>query len=301
MPVKLFLSDLDGTLLNQQAQLSPTSLETLRTLLERGLPFSVASARTPFSVLPLLEGLPLRLPWILMNGALIYAPVEAHCPYTCPLTPCEWAALARAERESGVAGLLFTLEEGRVRCHCAPSAPPPLQHYFDRAALRHYPVLWNGFGRRAAWELENTPLLYGMYLDHRPEALARMAEGLGKAGLTLDFYQDIYTSSRWYLEVYSAGASKGAAVNWLRRNCGFSPIVGFGDGYNDQSLFAACEEGYAVSNACPELKRQATGIIGSNVQDGVAVYLKERWKRETDSAGEPLFFKHGLQVPGLSP
>lgn len=299
--MELFISDLDGTLLNQHAQLSTTSRSILEGLLRQGLPFSVASARTPFSVLPLLEGLPLRLPWVLMNGALLYNPTEQSFPYTCPLDQKDWTTLAAAEEELGVGGLLFTLEEGRIRCHCAPSAPPPLQNYFDWAALRRYPVLWNGFGRRKARELADIPLLYGMYLDHRPDTLAQMAANLEAAGLTVDFYQDVYTSARWYLEVYSACASKGAAVRELRRRYGVSHMVGFGDGRNDCSLFAACEESYAVSNACPELKQQATGIIGSNVQDGVAVYLKERWERETNSAGKPLLFKHGVQVSGVSP
>lgn len=299
--LELFISDLDGTLLNQYAQLSTTSRSILEGLLRQGLPFSVASARTPFSVLPLLEGLPLRLPWVLMNGALLYNPTEQSFPYTCPLDQKDWTTLAAAEEELGVGGLLFTLEEGRIRCHCAPSAPPPLQNYFDWVLLQRYPVLWNGFGQRKAWELADIPLLYGMYLDHRPETLAQMAANLEEAGLTVDFYQDVYTSARWYLEVYSARASKGAAVQELRRQYGVSHIVGFGDGCNDCSLFDACEEGYAVSNACPELKQQATDIIGSNVQDGVAIYLKERWKRETNSVGKPLLFEHSLQMLGISP
>ena len=69
--MELFISDLDGTLLDSQAQLSPVSLKILRMLLSDGLPFTVASARTPFSALPLLASLPRRLPWILMNGALL--------------------------------------------------------------------------------------------------------------------------------------------------------------------------------------------------------------------------------------
>lgn len=298
--MELFISDLDGTLLNRHGQISPASRRILEELLRRGLPFSVASARTPFSVLPLLDGLPLRLPWVLMNGALLYDPTRQHFPSASPLTPEALAALAAAEEESGVGGLLFTLEQGRVRCHCAPAAPEPAQCYFDWDALRPYPALWNGFGRRTAAELEEVPLLYAMYLDHQPERLARMAEQLEGRGLTLDFYRDVYTPSRWYLEVYNAWASKGSALEELRRREHVTRVVGFGDGENDLSLFAACDEGYAVANACPALKERATGVIGANEADGVAVYLKERWNHEANPGGEPLFSQHRGQVPGIS-
>lgn len=114
--MELFISNLDRTFLNQHAQISPVSRRILEELLHQDLPFSVASARTPFSVLPLLAGLPLRLPWVLMNGALLYDPARQHVPCACPLTPEARAALAAAEAEAGTGGLLFTLEEGRVRC-----------------------------------------------------------------------------------------------------------------------------------------------------------------------------------------
>jgi len=43
----------------------------------------------------------------------------------------------------------------------------------------------------------------------------------------------------------------------------------------DISLFEACDESYAVSNAKDDVKKHATGIIGSNVDDGVAKWLIE--------------------------
>lgn len=297
--VELFISDLDGTLLDPHAQLSPVTRGLLEELTAEGLPFSVASARTPFSVLPLLAGLELTQPLILMNGALIYDPAAGDFPHAVPLDGRQREALVRAEAESGMGGLLFTLEEGHARCHCAPNAPFPARRYFDWEGLARWPALRNGFGARTAAELGETPILYGMYLDGRPEVLAGMAECMSGQGLVLDFYRDVYTDSRWYLEVYSARASKGAALDVLRNQYGFSYVVGFGDGENDLSLLAACDEGYAVANACPALKAAALGVIGGNKADGVAVYLKERWKCETHSGSEPLFSQHRSQVPGV--
>ncbi len=40
-------------------------------------------------------------------------------------------------------------------------------------------------------------------------------------------------------------------------------------------MFQAADEAYAVANALPELKKYATGIIGSNEEDAVARFLQE--------------------------
>ena len=41
-------------------------------------------------------------------------------------------------------------------------------------------------------------------------------------------------------------------------------------------MFKAADEAYAVANAAEELKQAATGIIGSNEEDGVADWLLNR-------------------------
>jgi len=56
-------------------------------------------------------------------------------------------------------------------------------------------------------------------------------------------------------------------------NC--EKVVVFGDGKNDIDMFEIADEGYAVSNAHETLKEKATGIIGSNDEDGVAKWLEQ--------------------------
>ena len=68
----IFLSDLDGTLLDNTACLPPATRQGLAKLLARGLPFTVATGRTPLSVGALFQGLPLAVPWVLMTGAGLF-------------------------------------------------------------------------------------------------------------------------------------------------------------------------------------------------------------------------------------
>ena len=68
----LYISDLDGTLLNRDSVVSPHSIEKINALLQKGMLFTVATARTPATVVPLLQQLNLNIPAILMNGAVLY-------------------------------------------------------------------------------------------------------------------------------------------------------------------------------------------------------------------------------------
>ena len=68
----LYISDLDGTLLDNDAKLSEENKFRLNTLLDKGMMFTVATARTFATVVPLLNGLKISCPVILMNGVMIY-------------------------------------------------------------------------------------------------------------------------------------------------------------------------------------------------------------------------------------
>lgn len=51
--MKIFISDLDGTLLDEKGCVPEKSVEILKRLEEKGVLFTVASARTPLSAWPL--------------------------------------------------------------------------------------------------------------------------------------------------------------------------------------------------------------------------------------------------------
>ena len=53
-------------------------------------------------------------------------------------------------------------------------------------------------------------------------------------------------------------------------------LIGFGDGKNDLSLFEACDEAYAVSNACRELKERACGILENSRFDLSLIHIYVR-------------------------
>ena len=69
--------------------------------------------------------------------------------------------------------------------------------------------------------------------------------------------------------------SKKNGIIELKRILQCDRIVSFGDAINDIPMFQISDECYAVENAVSELKKIATGVIGSNQEDGVVKWLVE--------------------------
>lgn len=87
-----------------------------------------------------------------------------------------------------------------------------------------------------------------------------------------NYDMDKYRSEYW-LELSPINATKAKAARKLKEKYGCSRLVVFGDALNDIPMFEIADEAYAVLNADKSLKAKATGIIGSNNNDGVAEWL----------------------------
>ncbi|HEX9060214.1 MAG TPA: HAD hydrolase family protein, partial [Clostridia bacterium] len=68
----LYISDLDGTLLNSSKEVSKYSKDIINALIKDGMKFSVATARTSGTVVKILSELNINVPLVLMNGVAIY-------------------------------------------------------------------------------------------------------------------------------------------------------------------------------------------------------------------------------------
>ena len=72
MSKTLYISDLDGTLLLPDATVSEYTVNTINRLINNGLNFSVATARTAATCDRLLGDIKINIPIILMNGVIVY-------------------------------------------------------------------------------------------------------------------------------------------------------------------------------------------------------------------------------------
>ena len=112
-----YVSDVDHTLLGSDGMLSRCSRDTLNRLLAAGLRFTVASARSCFSLRYLLAGLDLSLPVVESNGAFVSDLATGRHHVVHALSPALLGDLWTLVRRSGHAPFLSTFDGRADRCY----------------------------------------------------------------------------------------------------------------------------------------------------------------------------------------
>lgn len=279
--MEIFISDLDETLLNAEAKVSEYSKGILQNLIERGLCFTVASARTPLSALRILDKIPLPYPMILLNGGLIYNAADKKVIKSYPILEESLNQIIRAKSCYPKNYLFITEEENGLSVIFSREDTDVWDKLIDFSYLEKNDIYVNIEFACDEKELKNKSLLYALYESGSSlEMEALYGELKSDKNLYVDYYKDIYIQNQWYMEVFNAGASKKEALNWMKSKYRFDKWICFGNGVNDIPMFDICDEKMAVSNACPELKKIATKIIESNLDDGVAKYLVKRMEKK---------------------
>lgn len=270
----LYITDLDGTFLNSNAEISARSGEIVKELTEKGVLFSVATARTYATVTEMFDGIALPCPLVLMNGVTIYDPGENKIIKSNPMPENIANRIITAFRKHGIEPMLYFQNcEILDIYYCEPVNIYQREYVSQRVSCKtkrfiksDKPVTIDGRSLVYIVSLDSYESLKGIYdeISAIPEARCM-------------FYRDTY-SDCYFLEIISSEVSKATGALQVKSLAGVDRIVAFGDNLNDIPLFEIADECYAVSNAEPELKAIATGVIGSNDEDAVAEFIYERFK-----------------------
>jgi HAD superfamily hydrolase (TIGR01484 family) len=108
----LYISDLDGTLLNNKAELTEYSLNELNKLIHNGLNFTIATARTSYSTEVVLKGLNLNIPIILMNGVILYDFIKKEYLKVNYMEPSVVKAVVSVIKEVKINCFVYEIKDG---------------------------------------------------------------------------------------------------------------------------------------------------------------------------------------------
>ena len=271
----LYLTDLDGTFLRSDASISPFSREAINFLASKGVLFTIATARTYATVIPLFSGVHLPCPLVLMNGVCLYDANARRTILHHALPEQVGRDCERIFARYGKNPMLYFEKDSKIRVEYKFLVNEPQAHYVAQRDNFYN----KGFTQVDAYHFDSdADLIYVVTLDKKEEI-----EGIYQAvkqlpGTDWNFYTDNYTNC-YFLEGMPKGVSKASGALEVKKLLGADKIVAFGDNVNDLPLFEAADEAYAVSNACDELKAAATGVIGSNDEDAVVRFLLSRFER----------------------
>ena len=267
--MELFISDLDGTLLNSKAEISEYTEKILNDLIENGLHFTVATARTYASAGKILKGLNLHLPIILMNGVLIYDPMDSQYCKVNTLDNVLCQLINTEKNRLGLDCFIYTIKGNDMMTYYERLSSQAMTDFYKERREKYY----KSFTQVDTFENINDDVIYFTFINSR-EKLLPLYDILNKnPKLTVTFYNDIYSEDLWYLEVFSSKASKKNGVLFLKEKYNYEMISAFGDNTNDLPMFEVSDRKYAVANANKAVLEHCDKIIDSNENDGVAKFL----------------------------
>lgn len=268
----LYISDMDGTLLNSRAELSDFSRNNLKELIAAGMNFGVATARSPATVISMLQGVNLSVPAVLLNGVCLYNIILGEYANIEYIPEKSGLNLTKIIHNHRLSGFMFTVEHGVQNTYYENTDSPNAIKFIEERQKKYKKnfIKTNDFA-----ECILLGAIYYSISDKKEKLEHAYKEIMSIDGLRAEFYRDVYDKDFWYMEVCSSNASKYRAAMMLRELYGFEYLVGFGDNLNDLPLFDACDECYAPENANPEIIKRANAIIPSNDNDGVVKKLIE--------------------------
>lgn len=266
----LYVTDLDGTLLRHDESLSEFTITTINQLIDRGMLFCYATARSAHTARKVTQGLSMHMPMIVYNGVFI----KDGSTDTNLLSNCFDAGIKDVLHDllnHDIYPIVYAMLEDRER----------FSYVFEKCNQETKDFIYSRKKDKRDHPVD--------YIQNLYDGTIFYISCLGTADILAPFYEkyknqyhcifskDTYTHTQW-LELMPLNVSKASAVVQLKNLLGCDKVVAFGDGKNDIEMFKIVDESYAVANAVDELKEKATGIIESNEADGVAKWLLENYR-----------------------
>lgn len=255
-PVKLVVTDMDGTLLNSQHQVNPRFFELFKALSQRGIRFVAASGRQYESIAIKLTPILDELVIIAENGGLVRH--KGRELLSTPLNPVlRDQVLNRLEQIPGIHAVLC----GKDTAYLKPPTPE-----FERQ-LKEYYGAFEYVDRLEGLEAEIIKIaVYHFESSERhiyPEV--QRFEGQLK----------VKVSGAHWVDISDPLAHKGHALQLVQKKLDIprEATMVFGDYNNDLEMLGQAAFSFAMANAHPNVLQTARYRTGSNDEQGVETVL----------------------------
>lgn len=271
MSKTLYISDLDGTLLGSNQLISEKSSRIINSLVEKGMIFSYATARSVHTAKNAASLLTAKIPLIVYNGAFIVDNITLERITVNTFTDDQSSYIYNTLVSGGVYPIVYSLINNIEKFS--------YDTLTFTQGLSDFILTRKGDFRDRPLEGNKNILLgtkfYFTCIDDKNK-LAPLYNTF-KDKFNCYFQTDIYSGEYW-LEVTPSAATKANAILQLKNILGCDRVVSFGDAVNDIPMADISDEFYAVGNAAEEVKLLADAVIGCNDNDGVAEWLSENYK-----------------------
>lgn len=241
----LYVSDLDGTLLNLNQGLNLSTIEKLNKLIDEGINFTISTGRGD-SAKNIVNDINFKLPIMILNGSLNY-----------DFTKKEYENLKLIPNKK-VVEIEQKLKD------------------FDFKKLEVQTIEKNELNRFSVKEWNKKTDVLAMNILFPEKKRTELSMILSKIeGINFFIHKKVYTVGECYCDIVKDNVSKASRLKDFKEYYGFDKVIAFGDSENDLPLADIADEFYAVENAVNIVKQRATGIIGSCFDDGVVNFIEK--------------------------
>ncbi len=265
--IKLIVTDIDGTLLNDNGELGSESKKLVKELMKLNVMVSFATGRLHSAVTEIAKELSLNGYIISLDGALIKN-------YTSDKTIYESYL-----RTNQVKKAITLSEKNLVNIVlCRDSAI----YYTENNSV--IPSLLSKYGasyiKVDSYQEYISGTLEIVCSSDIKESIKQMEEKFNfpyTLGCNTSYFRSKKNENIFYLEIRKAGSSKGKAVTRILKHLSIKPTqtAVVGDWYNDITMFQTKAVKVAMANAIPELLNVADIVTAkSNKEDGIAEFFE---------------------------
>ncbi|MDG3132096.1 Cof-type HAD-IIB family hydrolase [Streptococcus suis] len=267
MKKKIIALDLDGTLLNNESQLSDYTISTIQQVRKAGHTVIIATGRPYRMAKTFYYQLQLDTPMINFNGSLIHIPEKKW----------KWEKNIRIDKKYL---LEFLKQEKNFEADFIASE---YKHKFFITQTHLDKIDPNLVGVE---QITPDTLIKSELVTSDPHSILMQTSATDKYQLAKDlnsYFNDELEINTWggplnILETCAKGVNKAAALSYLLSLYQADPkdLIAFGDEHNDVEMLNLAGTAYAMKNASETLIPHADQLTeSSNIEDGVAKELEK--------------------------
>lgn len=279
MKYKLLVLDVDGTLLNDEREISKRTLAALLKVQQMGVRIVLASGRPIYGLMPLAKTLELGNygGFVLSyNGCQIIKAQNGEILFERRINPEMLPYLEKKARKNGFA--IFTYHDDTLI-----TDSPDNEYIKNEALLNNLKIIREDEFSTA---IDFAPCKC-MLVSDKEKALIGLEQHWEKrlAG-TLDAFR----SEPYFLEVVPCGVNKANTLGALLEHLGVTreEVIAVGDGVCDVTMLQLAGMGVAMGHSQDSVKVCADYVTASNEEDGVALAVEKLILAEVRAAEVPL-------------
>lgn len=279
--MKLIATDLDGTLLNSNHEISKENIEALKYAQEKGIEITIATGRTYKDALHIIDKANIKAHIISNNGSVVHTKngktLKSWCinknsirniidwlnqnNYFYQLCTDEYIYVPLNSKE--LIRNDFRLAMKNNNGISEDIVEKTIELIFSQYGIMFYDDVNNlinseiDFCTISALSFDEKKLKYGREHCSNLKDLSMVV------------------SLKYNFELVNKGASKGTALEYLSNylNISLDDVVAFGDNYNDLSMFKKAGTSVAMDNADLQIKDKCDFVTLSNNENGVGRFI----------------------------